>query len=129
MNKILYNNALGSFTQETLCLRKQNIFFKTDTIENFTWVERQRYGQSLLALSIFFTLFYLVYYFFPYVFGFYLVTIVGIIFLATRANKKQKIVLSITLKTNQNFLIPIHKRYYIEAKRIVKHFNESINNK
>ena len=129
MNKILYNNALGSFTKETLCLRKQNKLFKIDTIENFSWVERQCYGQSLLVLIIFFTLFYLVYNFFPYVFGFYLVTIVGTVFLATRANKKQKIFLSITLKTNQNFLIPVHKRYYIEAKRIVKHFNESVNNK
>ena len=129
MNKILYNNALGSFTKETLCLRKQNKLFKIDTIENFNWVERQRYGQSLLVLIIFFTLFYVVYNFFPYVVGFYLVTIVGTVFLATRANKKQKIFLSITLKTNQNFLIPIHKRYYIEAKRIVKHFNESVNNK
>ena len=129
MNKILYNNALGSFTKETLCLRKQNIFFKTDTIENFNWIERQCHGQSLLVIIIFFTLFYLVYNFFPYVFGFYLVTIVGTVFLATRANKKQKIFLSITLKTNQNFLIPVHKRYYIEAKRIVKRFNESVNNK
>lgn len=128
MNKILYNNALGSFTQETLCLRKQNKLLKINTIENFTWVERQRYGQSLLALSIFFILFYLVYNFFPYVFGFYLAAIVGTFFLATRANKKHKIFLSITLKTNQNFLTPIHKRYYIEAKRIVKHFNESISN-